>query len=82
MFAGPMAHLIYGVHEQTHVPFTIAYSLCIGPYTENCRSSGNAKNSTTTKSNSHSSTLFSGQAYLLLIFTFSITFLHTLCPQV
>ncbi|CAG7833145.1 unnamed protein product [Allacma fusca] len=35
--SGPMAHLIHGVHEQTHVPYTIAYSLCIGPYFQDCR---------------------------------------------
>ncbi|ODM99141.1 Alkaline phosphatase, tissue-nonspecific isozyme [Orchesella cincta] len=35
---GPMAHLFHGVHEQTHVPFTIAYSTCIGPYASKCRS--------------------------------------------
>jgi len=34
---GPMAHLFHGVHEQTHVPFAIAYSLCIGPYATDCR---------------------------------------------
>ena len=36
-FSGPMAHLFYGVHEQTHIPFTIAYSACIGPYARTCR---------------------------------------------
>ncbi|CAL8078183.1 unnamed protein product [Orchesella dallaii] len=35
---GPMAHLFHGVHEQTHVAFTIAYSACIGPYAKECRS--------------------------------------------
>lgn len=74
-----MAHLVHGVHEQTHVPFTIAYSLCIGPYTENCRSTGGKNPTTAAANSSHSSTLFSGQAFcLLLIFTFSITFVNTL----
>jgi alkaline phosphatase len=35
--SGPMAHLLHGVHEQTHVPYTIAYSLCFGPYSGNCQ---------------------------------------------
>lgn len=34
---GPMAHLIHGVHEQTHVAYTIAYSSCVGPYARKCR---------------------------------------------
>jgi len=29
---GPMGHLFHGVHEQTHVAFSMAYSACIGPY--------------------------------------------------
>lgn len=37
MHVGPMAHLFHSVHEQTHVSYVIAYSLCIGPYLENCR---------------------------------------------
>jgi hypothetical protein len=35
-----MGHLLHGVHEQTHVPFAIAYSLCIGPYAKKCRTGG------------------------------------------
>ncbi|OXA45827.1 Alkaline phosphatase [Folsomia candida] len=37
---GPMGHLLHGVHEQTHVPFAMAYSLCIGPYETKCRKGG------------------------------------------
>lgn len=40
VFIGPMGHLLHGVHEQTHVPFAMAYSLCIGPYETKCRKGG------------------------------------------
>ena len=42
--AGPMSHLFHTTHEQTHIAHVMAYSACIGPYTDEdrCKSSGAA----------------------------------------
>lgn len=32
--AGPMSHLFHRVHEQNYVAHVMAYSSCIGPYSE------------------------------------------------
>lgn len=34
-----MGHLLHGVHEQTLVPYAVAFSLCIGPYVSKCKES-------------------------------------------
>ncbi|XP_072047534.1 alkaline phosphatase-like isoform X1 [Amphiura filiformis] len=35
---GPMAHLIYGTHEQNYIAHVVQYAACIGAYAEECDS--------------------------------------------
>ena len=35
--AGPMAHLIHGVHEQSYIAHVMSYAACIGPHKEMAR---------------------------------------------
>jgi len=35
--AGPMAHLIHGVHEQSYIAHVMSYAACIGPHKERDR---------------------------------------------
>ena len=48
--AGPMSHLFHTTHESTHIMNVMAYSACIGPYTDDedhCNSSGGGLTSST-----------------------------------
>ena len=35
--AGPMAHLIHGVHEQSYIAHVMSYAACIGPHKDKAR---------------------------------------------
>ena len=35
-YAGPMAHLVHGVHEQNYVAHVMGHAACIGPYSNDC----------------------------------------------
>ncbi|KAK7477336.1 hypothetical protein BaRGS_00031401, partial [Batillaria attramentaria] len=37
---GPMAHLFYGVHEQSYIAHAMAYAACVGPNVKHCEQPG------------------------------------------
>lgn len=45
---GPMAHLVYGVHEQNYVAHVMAHAACMGPYKNGCDVPGRSTSSAIT----------------------------------
>jgi len=43
---GPMAHMVYGVHEQNYVAHVMGHAACIGPYSNDCDIPGRSSSST------------------------------------